>query len=292
MGWPSKTLAVWGLGHIGASVVLAAGQRGMVGTILGHDLDAETAAAMAPYLEHVSSPDALQQADLLVLAVPPMALASCFERIAAWPRRPAVISDVASIKEPVCRWAYSTFDQKTMSCFVPAHPIAGNEGKGHAAASPDLFCKRPIVITPQETTSAQAVERICAFWTTLDARPVLMDCREHDRLLAGLSHLPHAAAFALAKSTAGDVQGWHAVGSLPRSLQEMLRVAGSDPELWAQIFLLNRQALAAHLDEYIEALEALRTALCQGKLATIVRWCAESHIGYGKVADPGGWVNQ
>jgi prephenate dehydrogenase len=286
MGRPSGTLAVWGLGHIGASIVLAARQRGMARTILGHDLDNETATAMATHLEPVSSPDALQQADLLILAVPPMALASCFERIAAWSRRPAVISDVASIKEPVCRWAHAALGREAMPCFVPAHPIAGNEGKGYAAACPDLFGKRPVVITPHETTTAQAVERICAFWTGLDARPVLMDCREHDRLLAALSHLPHAAAFALAGSTAGAASAWDdAVGSLPRSLREMLRVAGSDPELWAQIFLLNRQALAAHLGGYIEALEELRTALYQGKLATIARWCADSHIGYGNAAD-------
>ena len=286
MGGPSETLAVWGLGHIGASIVLAARQRGMAGTILGHDLDTETATAMAAHLEPVSNPDVLQQADLLILAVPPMALASCFERIAAWPRWPAVISDVASIKEPVCRWAHAALGREALSCLVPAHPIAGNAGKGYAAACPDLFCRRPIVMTPQETTSAQAVEQVCAFWTGLDARPVFMDCCEHDRLLAALSHLPHAAAFALAGSTAGAARTWDAaVGPLPRSLQEMLRVADSDPELWAQIFLLNRQTLAAHLDGYIEALGALRTALRQEKLATIARWCADSHIGYGKAAD-------
>ncbi len=277
-----ETLAVWGVGHIGASVVMAARQRAVAQTILGYDLDHEAIAAMAAYLEPVFSPDALQQADLLILAVPPMALASCFERIASWPRRPAVISDVASIKEPVCRWAWASLGEQGLPGFVPAHPIAGNEGKGYGAAHPDLFCKRPIVITPHEMTSPQAVEYICTFWTELDARPTLMDCREHDQLLAGLSHLPHALAFALARATTSNAQRWHrTIGPLPRSLQDMLRVARSDPELWGEIFFLNHQALLAHLDAYIETLEGLRTALQKEKLTTISRWLTDSsmHVG-------------
>lgn len=270
-------LAVWGLGHIGASVVMAARQRAIAQTILGYDLDHETTAAMAAYLEPVYSPDALQRADLLILAIPPMALAPCFERIASWPIRPAVISDVASVKEPVCRWAWTALGEQGMAGFVPAHPIAGHEGKGHGAARPDLFYERPIVITPHEMTSTQAVEHIGAFWTALEARPTIMGCYEHDQLLAGLSHLPHALAFALAGTTAGNTQRWHqTIGPLPSSLQDMLRVARSDPELWKEIFFLNHKALGEHLDAYIESLETLRTALCKENMTTIARWLTDA----------------
>jgi prephenate dehydrogenase len=277
-----ETLAVWGLGHIGASIVLAARQRGLVETILGHDLDPTVTAAMAPHLEPVSKPECLQHADLLILAVPPMALASCFERIGGWLKHPGVISDVASVKEPVHRWASTSLDEERLAGFVPAHPIAGNEGKGLVAACADLFCNRPVVVTPSEITSTQAVDRICSLWAGLGARPILMDAMEHDLLLASLSHLPHALAFALARSSSMAMRQWEALGPLPSSFQGMVRIARSDPELWSQIFLLNREALLEQLDQLGKNIQDLQIALREEKLATIARWCADSQIRCGQ----------
>ena len=257
-------LGLVGLGHIGCSIARGLREAGAVRAVFGHDADAETgelARALGIVDAVHADPSALAaHAELLVLAVPPSAIAPLCARLQPALGPQHVVTDVGSIKGQVLRDVRAQLGEAP-AWFVPGHPIAGTEKQGPRAASGELFRDRHVVLTPEAGTGDAAVARVQEMWKRLGARVALLDADAHDRLLAGLSHLPHVLSYALIEVLAErfpleEIRRYSAGGLL-----DFTRIASSSPELWTDICRGNRAQLAAVLDHYRAHLEELAGAL-------------------------------
>ncbi|MGH8634120.1 MAG: prephenate dehydrogenase, partial [Burkholderiales bacterium] len=172
----------------------------------------------------------------------------------------AVVTDAGSTKRDVIACA-QRFLGGHLPRFVPAHPVAGTEMSGAAAAFPDLFRGRNVIITPRAGTAAGAVTLVRRAWEACGARVVRLDAGVHDELLAAVSHLPHVIAFALVNMLAGRRNPARLFGLSAGGLRDTVRIAGSSPEMWADICVANRDALLAALEDYENELEQTRAAI-------------------------------
>jgi prephenate dehydrogenase len=155
---------------------------------------------------------------------------------------------------------------------VPGHPIAGRERSGVVASTGDLFQRRRVVLTPEAETNADAIARVGAMWTRVGARVTTMTAAEHDRVLAASSHLPHALAYALVDMIVRMDQHRDIFECAGGGFRDFTRIAASDPTMWRDIFLANRDQLLALLRIYREDLEALSGAIERGD----GRWLSET----------------
>lgn len=248
-----ERLCIVGLGLIGGSAALAARELGMASTIVGADTDANNlAAALSAGLvdsasEHVA--DAARDADFVMIAVPVGAYGTVFEALRPGWDRAVVYTDTGSTKRSVLDAAERCFG-RVPSNFVPGHPIAGAERSGAGAAAADLFLGKRVILTPHETCEAVCVERVRAFWASLGAIVSLMDATRHDTVLAATSHLPHVLAFSLVhllghKDEQGEILQYSAGG-----FRDFTRIASSDPTMWRDICLGNREPLLRLIGEF------------------------------------------
>jgi prephenate dehydrogenase len=234
-------VAVIGLGLVGGSLArrLAAGGA----RVLGSDLDPACVAAATRegVLDGLVEADgaADHPVDVVVLAVPvdraPAVLAGLPPFLAEAP----LITDAGSTKARICAASESL---GLATRFVGAHPLAGDHRAGWAASRPDLFADAPVFLTPARDATPEALRRAHAFWQSVGGRPVVMAPEEHDRRLAWSSHLPQLVSTTLALTLLEAGVGREALGPGGRS---MTRLAGSEPAMWAAIFLENREPLAA-----------------------------------------------
>jgi prephenate dehydrogenase len=174
-----------------------------------------------------------------------------------------------------------------LSRFVPAHPIAGAEHSGAAAALPELFRGRRLVLTPHEENAKEDVEAIAGLWTALGARVSRMTPDEHDEVFAAVSHLPHLLAFALvsdlgARSDAAKLFGYAAGG-----FRDFTRIASSDPEMWRDICVANRDRLLNELHLYEKKLKGIGAMLEKGDAAALENLFAEARAAREKWLDGG-----
>jgi prephenate dehydrogenase len=196
---------------------------------------------------------ALAGGSLVVLAAPPRAILELIDRLSGSPEPDVVVSDVASVKAPIVARARAA---GLAACFVGAHPLAGTHGSGFAHAAPDRLRGCVVYLCRTGTAGDEAAARVAEFWTNvMEATPVHVDAAEHDRQLAWTSHLPQAVAYALAGVLAR--QGYPASG-FGTGARDTTRLAASSPDLWLEIFQLNRDALIAALDAAGGELAALR----------------------------------
>ena len=264
-------LAVIGTGLVGASVALAA-QRAGVESVRGWDEDAAALAAAAARgaVEAADSVAAAAAgADLVVVAVPVDSLAErVTEALAAAPE--ATVTDVGSTKGAVT-------SAVTDARFIGGHPVAGAEVRGPAGARADLFEGATWFLTPRASTDSTRYRDVHAFVTLLGAIPVAIDPDAHDRLLALISHLPHALANLLLNQVgASPVEGHDPLAAAGASFREMTRVAGANPRIWVDIFLDNAEALQAALGEHRRRVEQLEAALAAGDAGFLGRWIGEA----------------
>ena len=143
--------------------------------------------------------------------------------------------------------------------------MAGTEHSGAAAAFPDLYRSRKVILVPQKETSRSAVARVRAAWLACGANVVKLEAREHDEILAHVSHLPHVVAFALMGALAKRKDAKKLLGFSAGGLRDTVRISGSSPEMWRDIFLANRRQLLAAVDEYISEINGLRSMLAASK---------------------------
>jgi prephenate dehydrogenase len=259
-------VAIIGLGGIGASVGLAIQHEALGWGVVGYDVapDALTGALQMGAIDHpAESVAACADADLIVIATPPLAMPEVFQQLAPRLRPETVLTDVASVKSPVLRWAEAHLPYP--SRFVGGHPIAGTERHGVRAARADLFHGAPWALTPTAQTAPDALQRVEAFVQTLRAAPLTIDAAQHDREFALLSFVPHAIAFSLAALHREDPTTVPPGGSW----RSATRVAQSDPTLWAQLMALNREPTREWLEQLIQRLQTLADALGQGDPRTI-----------------------
>jgi len=261
---PHRVAVVVGLGLIGGSMAAAMRASGCAQHLRGYDLDpsareqAEACGvvdAVAPTLEA-----ALRGADIVVVAVPTLAVECVFEAIRDHAPPGVLITDVASVKGSVLDAARRVFGSLPPG-LVPGHPIAGSERSGVGAARADLFHGHRVILTPHAQSSAAAVARMREIWELAGATVVCMDAGEHDRVLALTSHLPHVLAFTLvnvlSKQDASEEIFRFAAGGF----RDFTRIASSDPVMWRDIALANREALLGAIDLYAEGLAGLRAAV-------------------------------
>jgi len=200
---------------------------------------------------HLDSAEAVDQADLVILATPVGAFEAHLRAIASRLKPSVVITDVGSTKAIVARVARRVLGSKAP--FVGSHPMAGSEQKGVAFARPDLFCGATCIITPTRLTPPRATRAVEALWRALDARTLRMTPTSHDRAMSRVSHLPHAlSSLLMMLPTKGDLP------ITAGGFRDTTRLAGGDPEMWRDIFLTNRNAILSAIDTFDESLMQLR----------------------------------
>ena len=200
----------------------------------------------------------MDEADLIVIGAPPVATAKLLPQViahAAQGKQP-VVTDMASIKGAIVDAAQPFYPR-----FVPGHPIAGSEHSGVQAASSRLFQGREVVLTPLEGTEPAAIAAVEALWIAAGARVTQMSVADHDAALAASSHVPHMVAYALTA-----MLGSHALDPMKHgggALRDMTRIAGSDPMMWRDIALTNRDAILAAMDAVSMEHDRLRTLIAE-----------------------------
>jgi prephenate dehydrogenase len=216
--------------------------------------------------------EAARDADLLVLAVPVRAISAVASQCVPALAPGAVVTDVGSVKAPMVR----ELDPLMLpgQHFVGAHPIAGTEEQGPAAADAELFQDQLCILTPSAHTDPGATDRIAALWEGVGMRVERMTPERHDEILAAVSHLPHVAAFALMHAVAflGTDLSHYSGGSL----RDTTRVAASSVEMWRDILLANADAVEAVLSRFTGEVERLREAIRRGDEIELTRLITEA----------------
>ena len=265
-------IAVLGCGLIGSSIVRAARVHGVAGQITVFDLSPEVRARVAELgIADIVASDpaqAVEDADLVVLAPPPGAIAAAAEACAPGLKPGATLTDVGSVKGPVSQALAAAAPPGVF--VVPGHPIAGTEFSGPDAGFPELFHDRWTILTPQQNLEpgyAEAVQRLVGFWEGIGARVELMDERHHDLVLAVTSHLPHLIAYNIV-GTAADLEEVTQAEVMKYSaggFRDFTRIAASDPVMWRDVFVLNKDAVLEILARFTEDLQALSRAIRWGE---------------------------
>jgi prephenate dehydrogenase len=265
-------LVIVGVGLIGGSLGLAARERGLVGEVIGFG---RTEANLRVALERgiidaytFDPAEAARGTDLLLLAVPVAATGPTAERFIPFLPPGCVITDAGSTKEQVV----TTMERLLPSTlpFVGAHPIAGTEHAGAAAAFAMLFEQRLCVLTPTAHTDAAALAQVRALWEGVGMRVELMDVVTHDQVLARVSHLPHLIAFSVMNAVlAARVAGIDLLTYAGSAFADLTRVAASPVEMWRDICLSNREAVLAALTEFEQALTQLKAYVASGDGAAL-----------------------
>jgi prephenate dehydrogenase len=266
-------IAIVGTGLIGASVGLAARRAGAA-RVTGWDPDGAHLAAAAERGAVEASADlaaALDGAELAVVAAPVTALPAQVRAVLEASGPGCTVTDVGSTKGGVCAAADG------VGRFVGGHPICGSEARGPEWATAELFEGATWFLTPVAATAPESYTALHGFVSSLGAVPVAIDPEAHDRLVAVTSHLPHALANVLLNQAGGArVDGHEPLAAAGGSLRDMTRVAGANPRIWVDIFLENREALAASLAEHRRRVEQLEAALAAGDAGFLARWIGEA----------------
>ncbi|CDM40266.1 bifunctional prephenate dehydrogenase/3-phosphoshikimate 1-carboxyvinyltransferase [Ectopseudomonas oleovorans] len=260
-------LVVVGLGLIGGSFAKGLRERGLCREVVGVDLDAESRrlAVQLGVVDRCESDlaAACQGAEVIQLAVPILAMEKVLAQLAALDLGNAVLTDVGSAKGNVVRAARLAFAGKAVR-LVPGHPIAGSEQSGVEAANAELFRRHKVILTPCEYSDEAALALVEGLWRELGADVEAMEVEHHDQVLAATSHLPHLLAFTLVDSLAKRSENLEIFRYAAGGFRDFTRIAGSDPVMWHDIFLANREAVLRTLDTFRDDLDALRDAVDAG----------------------------
>ena len=248
-----KKLAIFGVGLIGGSLAMALRRSGGCEKIVGCSRSKEKlqrAVELGVIDEFTLDPvEAVAGADMVLLAVPLGAMQALLEEIADHLAPNAVVTDAGSSKASVVAAAEAAFGE-VPEFFVPGHPIAGREKSGVEAALVDLFVDHKVILTPLENTLPDAVERVTSMWKATGANVHTLGVQQHDRVLAATSHLPHVVAYALVETVSEtdcvDQIFEYAAGGF----RDSSRVASSDPVMWRDVCLENRDAILNSLAEF------------------------------------------
>jgi prephenate dehydrogenase len=258
-----RRLAVVGLGLLGGSVAKAARSRRLAGEIvaIGRRRDALEPALAEGVVDRATTDldEGLDGADFVLLATPVAAMERQLPEVWRSVADDAVVTDVGSTKGRLVRAALSLSQARGVA-FVGSHPMAGSELSGYASSRADLFESATVILTPVPETPGWVSKRVAEFWEAQGARVVTMPPEAHDRVVAAVSHLPHLVACALVDAVAGlvDEEGLeYAAGGF----RDTTRIAASDPRVWREIFLANREALLEALGGFRSALSRLERLL-------------------------------
>ena len=263
-----ERMAIVGCGMIGSSVARAARVRGLVREISIYDPDPATRGRLQALNLADETPrsaaEAVSGADLVMFACPPLSIVPAAMEVAAAFAPGATITDVGSVKGVIAD-GFAKLPREDLF-IIPGHPIAGAETSGPDAGRAGLFEGRWTILTPQTRTDAgylEAVSRLTAFWRALGAQVEIMDERHHDLVLAVTSHLPHLIAYNIV-GTAADLETVTRSEVIKYSaggFRDFTRIAASDPVMWRDVFLANKEAVLEIVGRFIEDLQALSRAI-------------------------------
>ena len=260
-------VVVFGVGLIGGSFALALKEAEQVEEVVGfgRSLASLTQALDLGVIDRVgaNAGQEVQDADLVLIATPVAQMPEIMARIAPYLGPDTVVTDGGSTKQDVVAAAYANLAGKAGQ-FVPAHPIAGAENSGAAAARADLYRDRKVVLTPLPENSVLSIARVRSAWEWCGAQIHELTPAEHDRVFAAVSHLPHLLSFALVHDLALRDNRELFFTFAASGFRDFTRIAASHPEMWRDICLANRSALLEELDRYRAQLDQLRDALQRG----------------------------
>ncbi len=272
-------LAVLGVGLIGGSLAASLKKRDCVKHVSGYGRSQAnlTLASRLGLIDKVSNSveEAVQGADVVLIASPIGAIGELLDEIRQHAPKKAIVTDVGSAKAGVIAIAESALGDR-FPLFVPGHPVAGSERSGASAADPELFVDHWAVLTPLNETDPDALRIVRRMWEAAGAKVKMMTPEAHDRLLAMISHLPHATAYGLAMQLArqdgrDDLFDLAAGGFL-----DITRIASSDPVMWRDIFIDNRDEVLSLIAEHKNVLSELEALIETRDLAGLEGWCAEA----------------
>ncbi|HEY7675043.1 MAG TPA: prephenate dehydrogenase/arogenate dehydrogenase family protein [Burkholderiales bacterium] len=274
-----EKLVVVGVGLIGGSFALALKEAAAVGRVAGVGRG-ERNIRRAIELRVIDAAGALDaatlgDADLVLLAVPVGQMQGAMRAIGPLIGGKTVVTDAGSTKQDVVELARSEL-KKSLARFVPGHPIAGTEKSGAGAASASLYRGRKVVLTPMKETDAGALALVRSAWEACGASVFELAPREHDAVLATVSHLPHVLAFALVDQVARHKDAKRLFTYAAGGFRDFTRIASSHPEMWRDICLANRKALLAELRRYGGELERVKRMLERGDAKALEAFFADA----------------
>ncbi|MGN6497336.1 MAG: prephenate/arogenate dehydrogenase family protein [Tsuneonella sp.] len=262
-----ERIAIIGLGLLGGSIGLAVAECLPGATTTGYDADPQVRrrAAERRLVDRVcdDAGDAVRDAQLVIFCVPVGAIGEAAAAIADALPQDAIVSDVGSSKAAVAEALRATLPGRQV---VPAHPVAGTEKSGPDAGFAHLFRHRWCILTPAQDADPAAIAAVTAFWSALGANVETMDASHHDLVLAVTSHIPHLIAYTIV-GTASDLEEVTRSEVIKYSaggFRDFTRIAASDPTMWRDVFLTNREAVLEMLGRFTEDLTALQRAIRRG----------------------------
>lgn len=268
-----QRLCIIGVGLIGGSLARALKAAGAVGEVIGHGRDAsQLQLALELGIIDRAETDlavAVRDADVVLLAIPVGAMENVLRSVAPHLSAETIVTDVGSTKGSVVAAAARAFGA-VPARFVPGHPIAGTERSGVAASFAELYRQRRVILTPLAHTDPAAVALVRSLWQAAGAEVVEMAVQHHDEVLAATSHLPHVLAYTLVDTLARMEEHTDIFRFAAGGFRDFTRIASSDPRMWHDICLANREAILKVLDRYATDLAAVRNAIERGDGAALL----------------------
>lgn len=259
-----KKLVILGLGLMGGSLAIGLRQRGLVEHVVAWGRR-EASLQQGIDMGCIDSftldlGEAMGGADMVVIATPTLIAEDVMARLPGLLEPASVLTDVASVKGNMLRRAQQLWGREPAN-LVLAHPIAGSEKSGVAAARGDLFEQHRVILTPTQYTDREALATVAQMWQAVGAEVVEMDVAQHDKVLAATSHLPHILAYGLVDLLARQDGQQDIFRFAAGGFRDFTRIASSDPQMWHDISLANTDALVQMIDQYSEQLQQLRGAI-------------------------------
>ncbi|WP_434061425.1 prephenate dehydrogenase/arogenate dehydrogenase family protein [Zhongshania marina] len=260
-------LTIIGLGLMGGSLAKALKAQAAVGEVVATGRRAESLergvqlGVIDSYTLDMA--EAVAGADVVVIATPTLVAEKVMADLAPLLTPNIIVTDVASVKGNIQRAAERIFGEVPAN-FVLGHPIAGSEQSGVEASSVDLFLDHRVILTPLENTASEAVALIRAMWESCGAEVLCMDVAEHDAVLAATSHLPHVLAYTLVDALAQNGAAADIFKFAAGGFRDFTRIASSDPTMWHDIALANREAILQGIDSFSAHLALVRKAIEEG----------------------------
>lgn len=266
----ANKILIIGLGLIGGSLARALKDKRVCAQVLGNSRSIDTVnkaieRGIVDFGNHDLSTllQQLEKNDVIVIATPTLSVKVILQQLHEAVSRGVIVTDVASVKGSVVQDAQAVFGA-VPATFIPGHPIAGSEKSGIDAVNPELFFRHEVILTPLENSDPSAANVVTQLWQAVGADVSLMSVTEHDAVLALTSHLPHMLAYTLVDTLAQRSQNNSVFRYAAGGFKDFTRIAGSDPTMWHDIALANRDALLNGLDDFEQHLQDLRKAIESG----------------------------
>ena len=286
-----EQLGLIGCGLMGGSFALALKRAGLVKCVVGYSKSPSTTErARRMGVIDVEAPSALlavSGADIVLLAVPVSATEATFKAIRHLITPNTLVMDVGSTKRDVVDAARRVL-RDHVGCFVPAHPITGKEVSGVAHADADLYTGKQVILTPIERTFTEQLQKAVDVWTALGCHVIKMSPQSHDAAYAAVSHLPHLIAFALMNGIAGQSRGKEYLTLAGPGFRDFSRIAASDPKMWRDVLIANREELLDQSKIFQQTLQLLENLIASGDgdaLENLIAQASETRANW-RIATP------